>query len=180
MKSIFEIEIPNATNSFAKLEGKWERKRNWDWNGIIIADKPIIAISFLRVGNRIEWARSQKQSASELDARLLLGIFDSDPKDVQVVFSFGANGPRWRTVLDDSNQPPDISNRAVAIGKSFAFCKSFGTPAIELFGLVIFREQAVCARNGLWHIKKEYKDLLPDDCIHILSYGRAGRFNLEN
>ena len=180
MNTIFEIQIPNPNNSFAKLDGKWERKRNWDWNGTIGANEPIVAISFLRVGNRIEWARSQKQLTPKLDIRLLLGIFDSDPKDVSVGFSIGENGPRWRTLLDNPNQPPEIPQQTIAIGKPFTFCEPFGSPAIELFGLVILREQAVCARNGLWHIKKEYKNILSDDCFYILSYGRAGRFNSKD
>lgn len=179
MKTVFEIQIQNSKDSSAKIEGKWEKKRNWDWNGKIIANESIVAVSFLRVGNRIEWARSEKQSTPELDIRLLLGIFDADPKDVQVVFSIGTNGPRWRTFLENPDRPPEIPDQTVVIGKPFSFCKSFGTPAIELFGLVILREQAVCARNGHWHIKKEYKEFLPEDCFHILSHGRTGRLNLE-
>ena len=180
MKTFFDIQIPNTTNSIAELVGAWERKRNWDWNGVITAKSPIAAVSFLRVRNRIEWARSQKELTAKLDVRLLLGIYDSDPRDVSVGFSIGVNGPRWRTLLGDPNEPPEISKINITIGKPFVFCKSFGTPAIELFGLVILREQVVGARNGLWHIKGEFANVLPSEWFSILTNGRVGWFKIEN
>ena len=180
MKMISEIQIPDCHNSFAVLEGTWEKKRNWDWNGTIAAEKPIVAVSLLRVGNRIEWARSGKKPAEKLDVRFLLGIFDSNPRDVQVTFCIGGNGPRWRTLLADGEQPPEIFlPEKTVIGKPFSFCKPFGNPTIELFGLIILREQVVSARNGLWHLKEIYRESLPEQWLRILTFGRAGWFNLE-
>jgi hypothetical protein len=180
MKRISEIQIPNCDNSFATLEGTWEKKRNWDWNGTITAEKPIVAVSLLRVGNRIEWSKSEKKPTEKLDIRFLLGIYDSDPKDVQVTFFIGGNGPRWRTLLEDAKQPPEVfSPEKIAIGKPFSFCKPFGSPAIELFGLIILREQVIGARNGLWHIKEIYRESLSEEWLRVLTFGRAGWFNIE-
>jgi hypothetical protein len=169
-----------SSNLFVTIEGVWEKKRLWDWNGTITANEPIVAISFLRVGNRVEWARSKKDLTTKLDVRLFLGIFDSDPRDVSVGFSIGLNGPRWRTLLDDSNQPPEISQRNIAVGKPFVFCKPFGNPAIELFGLIILRDHVTGARNGVWHIKRIYRESLPKEWLHILAFGRAGWFKIED
>jgi len=177
----FDIQIPNSPNFFAEIEGTWEKKTYWDWNGTITAKEPIVAISIMRVGNHVEWARSQKTQTTKLDIRLLLGTYDSNAKDVLAMFSIGNNGPRLRTLLDDPNQPPEIlTSSNVPIGKPFIFSKPFGNPELELFGLIILREQVVSARNGLWHIKEAYKELLPAEWFHILAYGRAGQFEIEN
>src|SRR5207244_2541522 len=155
MKMNFDIQIPNPLNSFAEIEGTWkegnEGKRYWNWHGIITAKEPIVAVSFMRVGNRIEWARSGKDLTKEIDVIFGLGTFDSDPKDVQTIFYVGGNGPRWRTLLDDDAKlPPEVfSPSKIVIGKPFSFCKPFGNPAIEFLGLIILREHVIGARNGL-------------------------------
>jgi hypothetical protein len=172
-----DFALPNPKDSRASIEGSWVKKRWWDWNGIAVADAPIVAVSILHVKNRIEWARSEKNKINSLDIRLLLGGYDSIGKDVQVGFSMGDNGPRWRTILDDPEHPPIIAPvRDVLIGKPFLFCASFGTPKIELWGLLIFRDQVVGARNGLWHIKEAYRSSLSPEWLKILTVGRSGWF----
>ena len=182
MNMNFDIQIVNSPNSFADIEGTWEeRKRYWNWNGTITAKEPIVAISLMRVGNRIVWARSGKNLTAKLDVRFCLGIFDSDPKDVQTIFCVGGNGgPRWRTMLEKLEVPPEVLlHKKITLGTPFVFCKPFGTPTIELFGLILLREQVIGARNGLWHLKKNYRESLPKEWLQILTAGRAGWFNIE-
>jgi hypothetical protein len=187
MKTVSNITFDTLTllskNSFVAVESAWERKRLgfWDCHGEIVGNEPIVAVSIMRIGNRVEWARSGKGSTTKLDVRLLLGMYDSNPKDVQVTFFIGGNGPRWRTLLDDPEQPPEIFiHKKIAIGTPFAFCKPFGNPAIELFGLILLREQVIGARNGLWHVKKVYRDSLPDGRLQILTFGRSGFFETKS
>jgi len=85
------------------------------------------------------------------------------------------------TLLDDPDRPPEPSKScSVPIGRVFPFCEPFGTPKIHLFGLLLLRDQVVGARNGLWHLKPEFRDKLPSEWAHILSYGRTGFVSLEH
>jgi hypothetical protein len=116
-----------------------------------------------------------------LDTRLLLGWYDADGHDVQISFSIGENGPRWRTRLANADAPPKtLDAGSVPLGRLFSFSEPFGTPQIQLFGLVILREQVTGARNGLWHLKESFRDGLPEVWRAMLCYGRAGSLTLEN
>jgi hypothetical protein len=175
------LRIPPSVNTVATLTGSWKRPRYWDWNGTIDASEPIVALSLMRVGTRLEWARSEKGPKTTLNIRLLLGFDAPDRSKVCVSFSIGANGTRRWTLLSNPDQPPQPSEKcSVPIGHVFPFCNPFGTPEIHLFGLVLLRSQAIGARVGLWHLKPEYCVGLPDTWAHILSHGRSGFITLEN
>jgi hypothetical protein len=175
------LHIPLSSNGAATLTGSWRRPRYWDWNGTISASEPIVALCFLQVGTRLEWARSEKGSKTSLDVRLLLGFDAPDKANVCVSFSIGENQTRQWTLLDDADKPPQPPERcSVPIGRVFPFCPPFGSPRILLFGLVLLRGQAIGARNGIWHLKPEYCARLSDTWTHILSYGRSGFITLEH
>src|SRR3954470_15886364 len=97
---IDSLAIPQANDAKAHLAGSWTRPRYWDWRGRISFEKPIVAMSMMRVGSHLAWARSEKQPRTELVVRVLLGWYDADARDVQVSFSIGQNGPRLRTMLN--------------------------------------------------------------------------------
>src|SRR5262245_20767335 len=104
-------------------------------------------MSLMRIGPRLESARSEKQSKTEFDTRLLLGWYDAEGHDVQVSFSIGENGPRWRTRVTSADAPPEtLDDSSVPLGRLFSFCEPFGAPQIELFGLIIPREQVTGVR----------------------------------
>jgi hypothetical protein len=174
------IVIPTPSQRSVRLAGSWKRPRYWDWNGTIAADAAIVAVSLMRVGLHLEWARSEKGPKTELDARLLLGWRDTVGRDVQASFSLGDNGPRTQTLLDDADSPPKtIRDASIPLGRLFTFCEPFGSPQIELFGLVLLREQVTGARNGLWHLKHSLRGGLSDLWQRILCYGRAGSTTLS-
>jgi hypothetical protein len=173
--------IPMSSSITARIAGSWQRLRYWDWNGKISADEAIVAVSLMRVGSHLEWARSEKELTSELDVRLLLGWHDSGGRDVQVSFFVGDHGPRWRTTLADADSPPKtLEDATIPLGRLFTFCEPFGVPQIDLFGLVLLREQVTGARNGLWHLKDSLRAGLPDIWQKILCYGRAGSATLPH
>jgi hypothetical protein len=175
------LHILPASSGSATLSGAWKRPRYWDWNGTISASEPIVALCFLQVGTRLEWARSEKSPKTSLDVRLLLGFDAPDKAKVCVSFSIGESQTRLWTVLDDPDKPPQPPERcSVPIGRIFPFCQAFGTPRISLFGLVLLRSQAIGARNGLWHLKPEHCAGLSDTWAHILSHGRSGFITLEH
>jgi hypothetical protein len=175
------VRIPPASKISATLSGSWKRPRYWDWNGTLTASEPIVGLSLMQIGERLEWARSEKGPKSILDIRLLLGFDVLDKSNVYVSFCLGENLTRWRTLLDDPDKPPlPPETCSVPIGRVFPFCESFGTPKIHLFGLVLLRSQVVCARKGLWHLKSRLREQLPAEWARILSYGRKGFVGLES
>jgi hypothetical protein len=175
------VRIPPATKVSATLSGSWKRPRYWDWNGTLAATEPIVALALMRIGNRLEWARSEKGPKSTLDVRLLLAYDAPDKSDVFVSFCVGDNLTRWRTRLDDPDKPPQPPETcSIPIGRVFPFCGPFGIPVIGLFGLVVLRSQVTGARNGLWHLKVPFREQLPSDWAHILSYGRKGFVDLAH
>jgi len=175
------VRIPPGSKASATLSGSWQRPRYWDWNGALAGTEPIVGLSLMQIGERLEWARSEKGPKSTLDVRLLLGFDAPDKSNVYVSFCVGENLTRWRTLLDDPDRPPEPSKScSVPIGRVFPFCEPFGTPKIHLFGLLLLRDQVVGARNGLWHLKPEFRDKVPNEWAHILSYGRTGFVSLEH
>lgn len=173
------LVIPQGKDATARITGAWTRPRCWDWRGTISWAEPIVALSMMRVGSHLEWARSEKQLKTELDVRQLLGWYDAAGHDVQASFSIGKNGPRSRTMLANASDPPQTFRELlVPVGRVFSFCQPFGTPQIELFGLVIPREQVTDARNGLWRLKESFRDGLSDAWRTMLCYGRAGSLTL--
>ena len=175
------VVIPTPLQHPARLAGSWTRPRYWDWMGHLTAGVPIVAVSLMRVGSHLEWARSEKGPKAELEARLLLGWYDTVGRDVQVSFSLGENGPRHQTLLADPESPPKPApDASVPVGQLFRFCAPFGAPQIELFGLVLLREQVTGARNGLWHLRPSLREDLPELWREILCYGRAGSATLAD
>ncbi len=145
----------------------------------MVAPEPIIAMTFLRVGDHVEWVRSEKTMHAEMEVRLLLGRYDSRGLDVQTCFGVGDCSVRWRTMLDNPDDLPSIAEmRTIRAGKSFAFCPPFGTPEVTLYGLVLLRRQAVGSRVGIWHLRPEYTSFLPQPWKRIFTYARAGAFEM--
>ena len=46
--------IPGTCDHTVKVEGSWNQTRYRDWSGQISSPEPIVAISFLQVGNHLE------------------------------------------------------------------------------------------------------------------------------
>jgi hypothetical protein len=128
MKTVSNITFDALTllskNSFVAVESAWERKRLgfWDCHGEIVGNEPIVAVSIMRIGNRVEWARSGKGSTTKLDVRLLLGMYDSNPKDVQVTFFIGG------TDLDGEHCLMTQSNR-----QKFSYIRKSPSELLLLF-----------------------------------------------
>jgi hypothetical protein len=175
------VRIQPSEEVPATLSGSWKRPRYWDWNGTLEAPEPIVGLALMQIGRRLEWARSEKGPKSALEVRLLFGYDAPDKSHVNASFSVGENSTRSWTLLADPDMPPQLpENRPVEIGRVFSFCEPFGSPLIQLFGLVLLRDQVIGARNGLWHLKPEFRRTLPEDWAHLLSHGRTGSITIEH
>ncbi|HEX7860250.1 MAG TPA: hypothetical protein VF773_08000 [Verrucomicrobiae bacterium] len=171
--------IPDSDSPLAAIEGVWTKRTHWDWHGKVSATAPIVGVSFLKVGSLVQWARSEKGPNLTLGVRLHLGRYDLEGRDVQVSFSIGSGQPYTRTLLATADFLPRIpAERTIPVGHIFSICEPFGEPKVELFGIVIFKDQVIGVRNGLWHLKAQFAASLPEPLARALTYGRSGEFSI--
>ena len=178
---IGSLTIPTPSPVMLTVSGAWSHCPPWDWKGTVVAPEPIVAMTFLRIADHVEWVRSEKTMHAEMEIRLLLGRYESRGLDVQACFGVGDCSVRWRTMLDNADDLPSVpETRTIRAGQCFAFCTPFGTPQIALYGLVLLRRQAVSSRVGIWHLKAEHSSLLAQPWRKILTYGRSGSFEMTD
>ena len=147
-----------------------------DWQGTVIADQPIVAISFLLVtGTGIgEWCKSERDQQPQT-VRFALFPHDREDLDVQVNFSVGKAGRRWRTLVPSASYRPSIRNRVVyRTGRIYDFATVDGTPPIQLGVLFIAKSDVSSSRKTLWRVRKKLEHDIPEPYRHWLTYARSG------
>ena len=179
--------MPNAATSkvprqVTELEvtvtGAWLPSPKRDWQGLIQSSEAVVGISFISVGSHTEWSKSDRGSTEGLETSVMLGNYDSFGLDVQVNFSIGNNGRRWRTVVgSETYLPKIIAPNTFLTGSLIEFARVEAKPSIELKALVLARCDVKVGRNGIWHLRNEFLGFLPEMLQKILTRGRSGRFD---
>ena len=170
------VSFPCLTPVPVILQGSWSPPPRRDWQGIVVAGEPLLAVAFISCDAVAEWYKSERGSANNLGVRLALFPYGADRRDVQVNFSVGCGGGRWRSVLCSANTLPVIpSRRELCAGKIEKFAEVVGEPSLELRLLLIARQDVKSARNGLWRVRKELAALIPEPFRRMLTYGRKGK-----
>jgi hypothetical protein len=170
------INFPCLAPVAVTLEGGWAPPPRRDWQGVAAASEPLVAVAFMSCGAVVEWYKSERGSAETLEVRFVLFPYEADGRDVQVNFSVGRGGGRWRSVLASSKVVPVLPDqRELQAGVVERFAEVTGEPRIELSLLLIARRDVRSARNGLWRVRKVLADLIPEPFRRMLSYGRTGR-----
>ncbi len=177
---IGSLTIQTPSRVTMTIRGAWSERPpcGWNWTGGVLAPEPIVGISFLQVGDHVEWVRSTKRMHCEMEIHLLLGRQDIEGREVRPAFGVGDYCEvRWRTLLDHADALPSVaSDQTIAAGQAFSFCSPFGTPEVALYGLVLLRRQVVVGRGGIWHLKPEYSSVLEEPWRKVLTYARSGAF----
>jgi hypothetical protein len=158
------------------LEGGWLPPPWREWRGVAAAGEPLVAVAFLDSGAVVEWCKSERRSAENLAVRFLLLPYDADGRDVQVNFSVGDGGCRGRSLLVSSDWVPEIPDRReLRAGVLERLVEVTAEPRVELALLLIARRDVRSARNGLWRVRNQLADLIPEPFRRLLTYGRTGR-----
>lgn len=173
---------PKAKRQPATVEmtvtGAWLAAPRRDWQGVIQASEAVVGLSFISIGSHTEWSKSDRGSAEGLEARVMLGNYDRLGLDVQVNFSIGHNGPRWRTLVDSATYLPRLLiPKTFQTGGLIDFAKVEGNPLVELKAIFLARQDVKVGRNGLWHLRKELVEFFPESLRKILTYGRSAAFD---
>lgn len=157
--------------------GEWMPAPKRDWRGLIQSTESVVAVSFLKAGSHVEWCKSDRGSLAGLEVTVMLGNYDNLGLDVQVNFSIGNKGPRWRTLVESASYLPKLLvTRGFLTGRLVDFATVAGRPTIELSALFIARKDVKVGRNGLWHLRKELVNFSPESLRNVLTYGRSGGF----
>jgi hypothetical protein len=138
-------------------------------------------VAFLSCGTVVEWYKSERGSATNLEVRFVLFPYEADGRAVQANFSVGRGGGRWRSVLASPEAVPVVPDRReLRAGIIERFAEVIGEPHVELSLLLIARRDVRAARNGLWRVRTVLANLIPEPFRHMLTYGRTGSVGKGN
>ena len=161
------------------VEGKWsEKPSSRDWKGIVIADEPIVAISFIKSSGICQWVKSERDKQPP-DIRCVLFPYDDNGLDIQVNFGVGKSNRICRTLVPTASYRPSIPDKKVfKTACIHHFATIDGNPFIELFILFIAKADITSSRNTLWRIRESLVQSIPEPWGQWLTHSRTGQFNV--
>lgn len=175
---IEKMTLTTVSRIDVSIQGSWTGREHRDWRGTAASSEPCVAVSFLRSEGHVEWCQSQRAIENTICLRLALFPYDASNLDVQVNFSIGGGGRRWRSLLPDCKYRPAIPQSfTVRTGDVFVFATIEGKPRMDLLGLFLVRRDVKSARNGVWHIRPDLIEGAGQPMRQILLHGRAGEFD---
>jgi len=160
-----------------ELRGEWVHhptKGYRDWRGRIVAPHEWLAVTLLRVGDRVSWVKSTAMDSVEKhDVRLLI----SPPEQaIGTAISYGIAGAVARYNL--SAMDPGIlslfpATTELRAGEIFWLATAPGAVDLGLGGIIIRRDDTDRLRKGLWRIRGATSGL-SSVLRDMLAYGRVG------
>jgi hypothetical protein len=170
------ITFPCLMSVAVTLKGGSSSLPYYVWRGVMSAKEPLVAVAIMECGTTVEWCKSERGSAENLEVRLALLPFCSEGPDVQINFSVGRGGGRWRSVLSSPDAMAAIpDHRELRAGVIERFAEVTGEPSVKLSLLLIARQDVRSARNGLWRVREPLTGSIPEPFRRLLTYGRSGR-----
>ncbi len=144
------------------------------WAGTLEAEEPIVALTLLKIGDNVLWARSSHKTGTSLDLHIQYSPVSEGRRDVQVAYCVGDACTYGRSVVETAltHPSPDIKNHVT--GELFDIGVVTGTPVIELKALLMVRSDVTSVRNGVWHARVPHLGNLSEPWKTMLTYGRAG------
>ncbi len=175
---IENISISGVARLPVTISGKWSTPPKRDWQGLASSVEPIVAVSFLRCNGRVEWCLSERPTGNAIEVRLALLPFDERAVDTQVNTSIGGGGSRrYRSILPSPGYHPTIPIiGSFETGRIMLISRIEGDPCIDFLGLFLARWDTKTGRDGIWHIRPHFREILPKLMLVPLTYGRTGEF----
>jgi hypothetical protein len=157
-----------------QLNGSWSDHVHCDWKGAAMSTAPLVGMSFLQSPQHCEWCKSERGEASP-EVRLALFPYDDAGLDVQVNFSVGHGGRRWRTLVPSRLYRPELpASRELQTARIFRFATVEGDPPISLFVVFLARDDVESSRSALWRVRERPESGLNEPFRHWLTHGRTG------
>jgi hypothetical protein len=159
-----------------EVKGSWCEGRRRDWRGVASALEPLVAVTFVASSDGAEWCKSKRPQPSGQPIRLLLAHYDADGTDVQVNFSVGESGRRLRTEVKSADYRPATASPVVGrTGRMLRFADIVGSRRVSLGILFVARSHVRIGRNGLWRVRPEVAERLPEPIAYLMTHSRTGR-----
>jgi len=154
------------------IDGNWidKYKNQKRWEGQALCDEPVVSITFLEFNNKIIWVKSERNNNINHNIKLSLINYDNTGLDIQFNYSFNHGINYMRSRIEDINYFPIINIKNSIAGKITLFCDFDGNPKLKLYYLFVPSKIIKIKRSGIWHIKKEYLELIDDYFIDIFQY----------
>lgn len=157
------------------VSGAWQPGNTRDWRGQTESAEPVVAVAFLRQGPRVSWCKSERANPSGQSVRLLLAHYDSLGRDVQVNFSVGDGHVVSRTLVASPAYQPAIQFPMTgATGAFLPFASVEGSQQVELLLLLLAGADVQVGRNGLWRLRPNLVESVPEAFRELLVHGRTG------
>jgi len=129
---------------------------------------------------KIEWASSNRVEIPSLPIGLALFKYDEFGRDVAVSWRVGAKSDgiiQTRTMVASPTYRPTLPETSLrATGTPIEFAVVDGQPSISLCMLFLARSDTRSARNGLWHVRADLADAIPEPWKSVLTRRRTGEF----
>jgi hypothetical protein len=168
------IEANLLTVMTVTIKGTWVKTRPSDWCGIASADSSLVAVSFLRDPQRIQWCKSERGDPAGQEVRLLLRWYDKIGLDVQLNFGVGG-ARRSRTLLSNVSYQPSIPEESeFATGEPRCFATVRGEPDIDCWVLFLAKEDVSVGRKGLWHLRHDRREGIKEPLRSVLRLWAKG------
>jgi hypothetical protein len=169
----FYSEVLSRTE--VTISGEWRSGSPRDWWGRAHASEPLVAVSLLIGSEGISWCKSERGKPDGQSIRLLLGHHDAEGCDVQVNFSVGGGQVVSRTFVQSREYIPKLlANCTVSTASIFNFASVEGSNSITLAVIFLAAADVRMGRNGLWHLRRDFAESVPDAYRQLLSFGRTG------
>jgi len=183
MKSMLELNKYLSSLSKIKLDlsGNWKILSNVgkEWQGVITSEQPVVAITFMQVGNHVKWVKSERNNSEQLSVRFSFVKDNPNDKNMQMNYVVGDSADRCWTEVSSENYLSVLSNKnTFNTGEIRLLLVVDGSPKIELFSLFIQCGEIKIGRKGLWRLKDSIGESLVNPMKDILMCGRTGELNL--
>lgn len=145
-----------------------------DWTGTIIAPEAVVAVTLVRVGELVRWAKGDKRGSPEV--RLLIAPIEKErPLDLSLTYGLTAGGIRFGiSAASDDYRPSMPARIEVPFGKVFWHTRMDEDAKIELGGIIFRRADVKGLRMGLWRPRFSLGNTLSPRLRELLARGRTG------
>jgi len=149
------------------------------WAGALEAAEQIVALAILKSGTYVSWARCSHRAVDPLELRILFSPTSQDGRLVSVAFGIGDAHTYGVAEVESSmtHPAPEIADHVT--GELVDIGVVHGVPEIEMKAIFMARSDVKSVRNGVWHARVAHLESLEDPWRTMLTYGRAGEFDLS-
>jgi hypothetical protein len=168
-------KVFNNPNDKVSVSGEWINNKTPKWKGAALSESPMVSVSFLEIDNEINWVKSERSSMNIHEIEINIFNYDNIGLDIQYNYFFNHGFNYYRSQIKSKNYLPYIFTGDIEAGTIYLFSSLEGEPKLNLFILYIPSEITKISRNGIWHIKDNYKDTIDEKFINIFQNGRKGK-----